>query len=93
MTDQEQLMQRAAQVEAALKERYGNEVALNMIASMTRLGGVPNLDQILRRDDAVDVVGQLGRTALSDDQSGESDKAWRELRSREREEHRKYKGR
>jgi hypothetical protein len=90
------LTQRAGEVLGELRNRYGSETVTRMEDALSRAGGLGDLDaveRVLMRPDAVQIMNDVYRNIIAQDDSPDSDKAWSQIRAREREQHRKLKGR
>src|SRR5262245_51098875 len=103
MNDDEQLAQRASAVDTQGRQIYGDDTWTTMCNAIGRQGITPQaLAPVVMRGDAVSRLAEVGQEAmLSEMQNGrpsdafvkECNSAYSLLRSRQREEHAKIKGR
>lgn len=101
MDGEEQLTQRAQVVEQRGREKYGNDVWPELVASLGRAGivGQP-VAQAIVQPDAVDRIARTAREALLLEVGGNdtsvarnAERTYTEIREAEREQYRKLKGR
>ena len=100
--NEQELAQRAQVVDARGREKYGNEVWPELVASLSRAGitGQP-VAQALVQPDAVDRFARTARECLLNEMSNTADTSvsrnaeatYNDIREKERERFRKLKGR